>query len=314
MALLDWNGAGMEKYTYDAFGKPKITDWNGNERPVSNFGNRFMYTGRDWIAELGIYDYRNRMYLPELGRFLQADPIGFDAGDMNLFRYCGDDPVDRSDPMGLEEEKFGPGQQELAVDMARSQIEAANSDPGRKLVSERITQKGGYQKTIRYYPSKMVPVFHNGKGYQLGKIVDGRPYTVNGVTFELEFAKESGRRVAVLVHAHNDVRGGKKGDRPGIAQAGWSPYDEAERNIDRMDESRPGVWHSRRNGKEVPSDRASREKASRGAGRNSSNGVSGSSTDAVSSGPTARDIDFAHQSTGVPSLGAEAVNFAPGKP
>src|SRR5438270_737981 len=29
------------------------------------------------------------------------DPTGFDAGDMNLFRYCDDDPVDRSDPTGL---------------------------------------------------------------------------------------------------------------------------------------------------------------------------------------------------------------------
>jgi hypothetical protein len=28
-------------------------------------------------------------------------PIGFDAGDMNLFRYCGNDPVDRTDPTGL---------------------------------------------------------------------------------------------------------------------------------------------------------------------------------------------------------------------
>jgi hypothetical protein len=41
------------------------------------------------------------MYQPELGRFLQTDPIGFDAGDMNPFRYCGDDPVDGSDPTGL---------------------------------------------------------------------------------------------------------------------------------------------------------------------------------------------------------------------
>ncbi|MEN3370478.1 MAG: hypothetical protein V7609_2621 [Verrucomicrobiota bacterium] len=54
-----------------------------------------------WIPELGIYDYRHRMYHPQLGRFLQTDPTGFDAGDMNLFRYCGDDPVDHTDPMGL---------------------------------------------------------------------------------------------------------------------------------------------------------------------------------------------------------------------
>jgi len=35
-------------------------------------------------SRLGIYDYRNRMYHPGLGRFLQTDPIGFDAGDMNF--------------------------------------------------------------------------------------------------------------------------------------------------------------------------------------------------------------------------------------
>src|SRR5205085_617584 len=62
---------------------------------------RFMFQGREWIPELGIYDYRHRFYHPSLGRFLQADPTGFDAGDMNLFRYCGDNPVDRSDPTGL---------------------------------------------------------------------------------------------------------------------------------------------------------------------------------------------------------------------
>jgi RHS repeat-associated protein len=60
-----------------------------------------MFQGREWIPELGIYDYRHRMYQPDLGLFLQMDPMGLDAGDMNLFRYCGDDPVDRSDPTGL---------------------------------------------------------------------------------------------------------------------------------------------------------------------------------------------------------------------
>jgi RHS repeat-associated protein len=60
-----------------------------------------MFTGREYYPHLWLYDYRNRWYDPQLGRFLQPDPTGFDAGDMNLFRYCGDDPVDRSDPTGL---------------------------------------------------------------------------------------------------------------------------------------------------------------------------------------------------------------------
>jgi len=41
------------------------------------------------------------MYQPELGRFLQPDPKQFAAGDYNLYRYCHNDPVNRSDPSGL---------------------------------------------------------------------------------------------------------------------------------------------------------------------------------------------------------------------
>ena len=35
-----------------------------------------MFTGHDFIHELGLYDFRNRFYSPELGRFLQTDPLG----------------------------------------------------------------------------------------------------------------------------------------------------------------------------------------------------------------------------------------------
>lgn len=100
--LLDVNGAVVEKYTYDVFGLPTVTDANGeNPRPYSWYGNRFMFTGREYFPELGLYDYRNRFYHPILGRFVQKDPIGFAAGDANLFRYCGGDPVNWADPYGL---------------------------------------------------------------------------------------------------------------------------------------------------------------------------------------------------------------------
>jgi RHS repeat-associated protein len=107
-ALLGFYGGVIERYTYDVFGSPTaITDASGNPHygangPASWWGNRFMFQGREFFPELGIYDYRHRMYHPGLGRFLQTDPTGFDAGDMNLFRYCDDDPVDKSDPTGLD--------------------------------------------------------------------------------------------------------------------------------------------------------------------------------------------------------------------
>ncbi len=33
---------------------------------------------------------------------MSEDPKGFDAGDYNLYRYCNNDPMDLSDPMGMQ--------------------------------------------------------------------------------------------------------------------------------------------------------------------------------------------------------------------
>ncbi|HKP04149.1 MAG TPA: RHS repeat-associated core domain-containing protein [Chthoniobacterales bacterium] len=100
------NGSGgiVEQYEYDAFGQPYIYDANSNlvaRNLGSPEGNRFLFTGREWLKELRVYDYRNRLYQPELGRFVQPDPKEFEAGDYNLYRYCHNDPVNRGDPFGL---------------------------------------------------------------------------------------------------------------------------------------------------------------------------------------------------------------------
>jgi RHS repeat-associated protein len=111
--LTDSSGNILEQYEYDAFGQPYFYDASGNAigayDPVQNlwegysqFGNRFLFTGREWIPDLKLYDYRNRMYQPELGRFLQPDPQEFAAGDYNLYRYCHNDPVNNVDPTGLQ--------------------------------------------------------------------------------------------------------------------------------------------------------------------------------------------------------------------
>jgi RHS repeat-associated protein len=102
VAVLDQYGGVVENYTYDVFGEPTILSANNTQLSTSAVGNRFMFQGREYLNELGIYDFRARMYHPGLGRFLQKDPIDFAGGDANLFRYCGGDPVNKSDPSGLD--------------------------------------------------------------------------------------------------------------------------------------------------------------------------------------------------------------------
>jgi RHS repeat-associated protein len=61
------------------------------------------------ITELNLYDYRNRVYSAELGRFLQTDPIRFEAGDVNLYRYVANNPVNWIDPLGLAQNALHRG-------------------------------------------------------------------------------------------------------------------------------------------------------------------------------------------------------------
>jgi RHS repeat-associated protein len=93
----------VETYRYDAFGAPTTRDGAGNPRSASAINNRFMFTGREYApGSLGFYEYRARAYHPALGRFMSADPIDFGGRETNLFRYVGNDPVNRTDPIGLQ--------------------------------------------------------------------------------------------------------------------------------------------------------------------------------------------------------------------
>ena len=47
-----------------------------------------------------MYYYRARYYDAKVGRFISQDPIGFAGGDVNLYSYVGQNPVNFKDPTG----------------------------------------------------------------------------------------------------------------------------------------------------------------------------------------------------------------------
>ena len=46
--------------------------------------------------------FLHRDYSPTLGRFIERDPIGFEAGDNNWYRFVANGPMERTDPSGLK--------------------------------------------------------------------------------------------------------------------------------------------------------------------------------------------------------------------
>jgi YD repeat-containing protein len=55
-ALTNATGALLESYRYDVFGAPTFLDATGTAVPSSPTSNRFQYTGREYLAELSLYD------------------------------------------------------------------------------------------------------------------------------------------------------------------------------------------------------------------------------------------------------------------
>jgi RHS repeat-associated protein len=87
------SGQQVSTYEYGPFGELLSESGEADACP-------FRWQTKFYDAECGHYYFGYRYYDPRLGRWKSRDPLG-EAGGSNLYAYCGNDPVNRMDPVGL---------------------------------------------------------------------------------------------------------------------------------------------------------------------------------------------------------------------
>lgn len=107
--VIDSNGNSLTKKDYSTFGVKSDT---GNPSVVDTI---FAYTGRENDPDLGLQYNRDRWYDAAAKRFVSADYI-FD--DSNTYRYVRNNPINGSDPSGLE----GPGSGNAEAEKALNEL------------------------------------------------------------------------------------------------------------------------------------------------------------------------------------------------
>ena len=104
VAVYDESGTKVVSYGYtNAWGIHNESYSNGGDTSGAQY-NPFRYRGYYYDADLGMYYLQSRYYDPNTCRFINADgyvSTGQGLTGYNMFAYCGNDPVNRIDPMGM---------------------------------------------------------------------------------------------------------------------------------------------------------------------------------------------------------------------
>lgn len=102
LSITDDNGSVTQQYFYTAFGKPM--QLSGTSLISAKLPMTRGYTGHEMLPELDIIQMGGRIYDPNLGRFLQADPniqAPKNLQNYNRYSYVLNNPLSYSDPSGF---------------------------------------------------------------------------------------------------------------------------------------------------------------------------------------------------------------------
>ena len=111
-ALIDSSGNVVVEYKYDAWGNHEATVADETYVALAEI-NPFRYRGYYFDEETGLYFLQTRYYDPVVGRFISRDSIEYADPEticgLNLYAYCGNNPVMFTDLWGTSWNSFWNG-------------------------------------------------------------------------------------------------------------------------------------------------------------------------------------------------------------
>ena len=139
--VTDGQGEIRNSYQYDAFGIPLET--------TEQLNNRIRYTGQQYDELTQQYYLRARYYNPVAGRFMQEDVYQGDG--LNLYAYCGNNPVVYDDPSGY----------------------ARKACPPKGKISESVDESGSSSGKVWDYAKQFDGELSNfNDGYEIKNVID----------------------------------------------------------------------------------------------------------------------------------------------
>jgi RHS repeat-associated protein len=151
MVLTNSSGTVVWSAVHEAFGEAHVD-------ASSTVENNLRFPGQYFDAETGLHYNFHRYYDPATGRYTQTDPIGFAAGDSNLYRYVGGNAVNGIDPRGLFGEEFMMATADIHINPLKGSlsdnmgdaitseefVDWANEKPLKDLILEENVVEGKY--------------------------------------------------------------------------------------------------------------------------------------------------------------------------
>jgi len=98
--LVNTSGSVVERYVYDPYGKPTFLNASWSTISGSAYAMIYLFQGGRYDTTSMLYNLRMRHYSPSLGRWIQTDPMGYAAGDVDLRRAFADELIVYNDPTG----------------------------------------------------------------------------------------------------------------------------------------------------------------------------------------------------------------------